>query len=184
MLNPSPSLRPYWGICNAYSVPCCENTALVGYKKVISLLYALWTETYKVSMWCRGTPETWWSLEETQGWALCSADGAPSKMNLSQPVPVGLRAKGRSLALPVFSSTDIAGDWTQRISSQKCVRWSYNKFIELQQNRWMHWPHSSDQIPCFMARKLPVSTLNLFLVSLYIPLCASIVLLAFLVHCD
>lgn len=110
-----------------------------------------------------------WSLEETRGQVLCSSDGAPSKVNRSQPVPVGLRAKGQ------FSSTDIAGDWTQRLSLQKCVRWSYNKFIELQQNRWMHWPHSSDQIHCFMARKLPISTLNLFVVSLYILVCASIV---------
>lgn len=61
-------------------------------------------------------------------------------MNTSQSVPVGLRAKGQSLVLSVFSSTDIAGDWTQRPSLQKCVRWSYNKFIELQQNRSMHRP--------------------------------------------
>lgn len=183
MLNPLCSLRPCWGIRKAYSVSCCENTTLVGCKKVISLLYALWTETIKISIWCHGTPETW-SLEETQGQVLCNAEGALSEMNMSQSMPVGLRAKGQSLALSVFSSTDIAGDWTQRLSLQKCVRWSYNKFIELQQNRWMHWPHSSDQIHCFMVRKLPISTLNLFVVSLYILVCAGIVLLAFLIHCD
>lgn len=183
MLNPPPSLRPYRGICNTYSVSCCENTTLVGCKEVISLLYALWTETYKISMWCCGTLETW-SLEETQGQVLCNADGALSKMNMCQSTPAGLRAKGQSLALSVFSSIDIARDWTQRLSLQKCVRWSYNKFIELQQNRWMHLPHSSDQIHCFMARKLPISTLNLFVVSLYILVHAGVVLLAFLIHCD
>lgn len=125
-----------------------------------------------------------WSLEETQGQVLCNSDGAPSKMNMSQSMPVGLRAWGQSLALSVFSSIDIAGDWTQRLSLQKCVTWSYNKFIELQQNRWMHWPHSSDQNHCFMARKLPISTLNLFVVSLYILVCASIVLSASLIHCN
>lgn len=175
MLNPPPSLRPYWGICKAYSVSCCENPALVGCKKVISLLYALWTEIYKISTWCHETLEMW-SLEETQGQVLCNADGALTKINMSQSVPVGLRAKGRSLALSVFSTIDIAGDWTQRLSLQKCVRWSYNKFIELQQNRWMCWPYSSDQIECFIARKLPISTLNLFVASVYILLYTSIVL--------
>lgn len=155
----------------------------MGCKKLISLLCALWTETYKISMWCCGTLEMW-SLEETQGQVLCNAHGALSKMNMSQSLPVGLRAKGQSLALSVFSSIDIGGGLDPEAILQKCVRWSYNKFIELQQNRWMHWPHSSDQIHCFMARKLPISTLNLFVVSLYVLVCASIVLPAFLTHCD
>lgn len=37
-------------------------------------------------------------------------------------MPVGLGAKGQSLALSVFSSIDVVGDWTQRQSLQKGVR--------------------------------------------------------------
>lgn len=153
---------------------------LVGCKKAISFLYALWT--YKICVCCHGTLEMW-SREETRGQVLCSAAGALRKRSRSQSVPVGLGARGQSLALSVFSSTGIAGDWAQRLSVQKSVRWSYNKFIELQQNRWVHWPHSSDHFHCFMARKLPVSMLDLFIVSLYIIVYASVVLLAFLTPC-
>lgn len=60
-------------------------------------------------------------LEETQGQGQCIADGSP-KMNTSQSVPVGLRARGQSLALSVFSSVDIVGYWIQRQSLQKDVR--------------------------------------------------------------
>lgn len=60
-------------------------------------------------------------LEKTQGQGQCIADGSP-KMNTSQSVPVGLRARGQSLALSVFSSIDIVGDWIQRQSLQKDVR--------------------------------------------------------------
>lgn len=63
-----------------------------------------------------------WSRKETWGQVLCSAAGAPRRRSRSQSVPVGLGAKGQSLALSVFSSTDIAGDWAQRLSLQKCVR--------------------------------------------------------------
>lgn len=53
---------------------------------------------------------------------LCSAAGALRKRSRSQSVPVGLGARGQSLALSVFSSTGIAGDWAQRLSVQKSVR--------------------------------------------------------------
>lgn len=87
------------------------------------------------------------------------------KMSTSQSVPVGLRARGQSLALSVFSSIDIVGDRTQRQSLQNGVQWSCNKFTELQKNWWVHWPYSSDHNHCFMAKNLPVSTLNLSVVS-------------------
>lgn len=55
-----------------------------------------------------------WGLRAVCCW------GSP-KMSMNQSVPVGLRARGQSLALSVFSSTDLVGDWTQRWSLQKGV---------------------------------------------------------------
>lgn len=63
-----------------------------------------------------------WSRKETRGQVVCSAAGALRKRSRSQSVPVGLGARGQSLALSVFSSTGIAGDWAQRLSVQKSVR--------------------------------------------------------------
>lgn len=83
MLNLPPSLRPYWGICNAYSVSCCESTTVVGCKKVILFLYAVWTETYKINVCCPGTLETW-SCVETEDQVLCSADGHLRKISMNR----------------------------------------------------------------------------------------------------
>lgn len=52
-------------------------------------------------------------FEETQGQGQCAGDGAPRQTRASLC---------QSLALSVFSSRDIEGDWTQRQSLQKGVR--------------------------------------------------------------